>query len=192
MIVRFECKQLLVWEPESKRYCFDDRTAVYCSEGTFDEYMWHHTLYRIDATGSGQLIVDGVVQNLVDAAGSPLGTDTFQTAMSPTQCRTELYGDEGMGPNSQNCCTTRIGAGCGSVDHETFEGFIDEVRARALCPAAAPQATNRRAGVHGGPQWKTHTSELLASPSSQGSAARFCAAGSAVQCSHAARVRHSA
>jgi len=131
VIVRFECKQLLVWEEESKRYCFDDRTNVYCSEQTFDEYMWHHTLYRIDAAGAGQLIVDGVVQNLVDADGNSLGTDTFQTAMSPTQCRTDLYGDEGKGPNSQHCCTTRIGAGCGNVTHETFDGFIDEVRAHA-------------------------------------------------------------
>jgi hypothetical protein len=131
VIVRFECKQLLVWEEESKRYCFDDRTNMYCSEQTFDEFMWHHTLYRIDATGAGQLIVDGVVQNLVDAAGTSLGSDTFQTAMSPTQCRTGLYGDEGKGLNSQHCCTTRIGAGCGNSTHDTFEGFIDEVRTRA-------------------------------------------------------------
>lgn len=133
VLVRFECKQLLVWETSSNRYCFDDGSQMFCSNTTFEPYMWHHALYTVNSTGSGHLMVDGEMQQLVvpnnysdvtQGFADWTGGETFSTSMSPTKCG-QRSGPEGPG-RSNNCCTARIGQGC-ETSYVAFEGFIDEV-----------------------------------------------------------------
>jgi hypothetical protein len=84
VVARFDCKMTLGFEPTSGRFLFDDGTAQHFSACIFESHMWHHAMVSIDASGVGQLYVDGGAVSLASVAAdgttfTPNGLKTFTT-----------------------------------------------------------------------------------------------------------------
>eukprot|EP00740_Mantoniella_antarctica_P010069 CAMPEP_0181376030 /NCGR_PEP_ID=MMETSP1106-20121128/17072_1 /TAXON_ID=81844 /ORGANISM="Mantoniella antarctica, Strain SL-175" /LENGTH=108 /DNA_ID=CAMNT_0023494523 /DNA_START=248 /DNA_END=571 /DNA_ORIENTATION=+ len=68
VVARFDCKMTLGFEPTSGRFLFDDGTAQHFSACIFESHMWHHAMVSVDASGVGQLYVDGGAVSLASVA----------------------------------------------------------------------------------------------------------------------------
>ena len=90
-MARFDCKMTLGFHPASGRFVFDDGAAQHFTACTFASHMWHHALVSIDASGTGQLFVDGDAVSLgsmVNGTFTESNTKTFTTTTYANKCPT--------------------------------------------------------------------------------------------------------
>ena len=97
VLVRFDCKLLLGYQPTVRRFVATDGERQYFSASIFEDYMWHHAMVSIDADGKAILVVDGEVQQLMvdivtDDLNSPLYGkgrvigESFEALHYPNEC----------------------------------------------------------------------------------------------------------
>eukprot|EP00898_Chlorokybus_atmophyticus_P000296 jgi/Chlat1/1267/Chrsp115S01666 len=74
VLIRFECKLVLLWHNSEHRFGVYDGTDRFWSNCTYESYMWHHAMVSIEEDGTGALNVDGQV------------VAEFSTEMYPNMC----------------------------------------------------------------------------------------------------------